>query len=272
MQYVQNDTSVILFQADSVYSDSLAMSAFDSISVQTKTYESLFVTEISKDEFVEKPLSNREQASWVAPILVFGFILLAWGRLFFRRRLEMIFRGIFAKNYANQLIREGNLFNERIGLILFLVYLAMMSMFVYQALPLYNISIDLPPSLVYASILGFFLGLWFLKVFMIKTLSLLFNTDDNSRNILSNMYLYNLFAGIVLLPIVTCMAFANLEIFFYIGLTIIAFIYILRIIRESIIGITLIKFSVFHLILYLCTLEILPMVVLAKILVLNMIL
>ena len=80
------------------------------------------------------------------------------------------------------------------------------------------------------------------------------------------------FAGIALLPIVACMAYAHLETFFYIGLIIIVLIYFFRISREIIIGFTVINFSVLHLILYLCTLEILPMIVLAKILTGNMIL
>jgi hypothetical protein len=201
------------------------------------------------------------------------FILLAWGRLFFRRRLDMIFRAIIAKNYANQLIREGNLFNERIGLILFLNYLAVMAMFVYLSVPLFELqTANIDPGIEYLLIGGAFLIYWFYKAAMVKTLSLLFNTNEHSRELLANMYLFNLFAGIALLPIVSCMAFANTEVFFYIGLIIIILAYTYRMIREAIIGFTVIKFSVFHLILYLCTLEILPMIVLAKIMTRNMIL
>jgi hypothetical protein len=271
MQFIQSDTSAIILRGDSI-SDSLAISPIDSALTRPEAYASLFSSEIGEEEMAEKPLLSPNQPDWVALVLVMGFILLAWGRLFFRRRLEMIFRGVFAKNYANQLVREGNLFNERIGLILFLVYLATISMFVFQALPLYNVHLITPPGLTYTYIFGFFLGLWFLKAFMVKVLSLLFNTNENSRNLLTNMYLFNLFAGIILLPAVTCMAYANLEVFYYISLVIIASIYTLRIIREAIIGFTIIKFSVFHLILYLCTLEILPLIVLAKILTRNMIL
>ena len=73
----------------------------------------------------------------------------------------MIFRAVFAKNYANQLIREGNLFNERIGLVLFLVYLQMISLFVYLSLPIFpSIKPPLEGGLLYLSILGFFLAFW----------------------------------------------------------------------------------------------------------------
>jgi len=272
MQFNQNDTSTFIYQADSTAMDSVLINDIDSMTSVPQAYISIFETEKVAKDLSEKPLSSQHHPFWVPSILVLGFILIAWGRLFFRRRLEMIFRGIFARNIANQVIREGNLFNERIGLILFLVYLLSMAMFIYLALPLFNVNFGLSPGMTYLSIFGFFLSLWIFKVFFIRLLSVLFNTDDHSRNLLANMYLYNLFAGIVLLPATICIAFAELELFFYISLVIIAFIYTLRLIREAIIGITIIKFSVFHLILYLCTLEILPLIVLAKILTRNMIL
>ena len=70
----------------------------------------------------------------------------------------MIFRAVFAKNYANQLIREGNLFNERIALVLFLIYLAVISLFVYLAIPMFEPELSyVPEKLLYPAIIMFFL-------------------------------------------------------------------------------------------------------------------
>ncbi|MEN8225635.1 MAG: DUF4271 domain-containing protein [Bacteroidota bacterium] len=272
MLFNQSDTIAQVFLSDTMDADTLPVNVTDSLSVSPKTYQSLFVSNTTSGDLTEKPLPVQNQAFWVPLILILGFVLLAWSRLYFKRRLGMIFQGVFARNYANQLIREGNLFNERIGLVLFLLYLSTMAMFAYLAIPLFNIRINMPPGLIYISIFAFFLGLWLLKVFMVRILSLLFSTQDHSQSLLTNMYMYNLFAGIILLPAVSCMAFADLEIFFYISLGLIVFTYSLRLIRGVIIGISLIKFSPFHLMLYLCTLEILPLIVLAKILTRNMIL
>jgi len=269
MHFLQNDTSIYQLNSDSTSVDSLALDTNAQVVIQPDAHASLFHTEVGS-ELQERSLHTQDQPFWVSSILVLCFILLAWGRLFYRRRLEMIFRAVFAKNFANQLIREGNLFNERIGPVLFFIYLVVMAMIVFQALPIYDVEIPMPPPLIFLSLMGFFLGLWALKAVVVKLLSLLFNTNENSRELLANMNVYNLFAGIVLLPLVSCMAFAHTDIFFYISLVIIIIIYTLRIIRELFIGITLIKFSVFHLFLYLCTLEILPLIVLAKILTRNM--
>ncbi|NQT78676.1 MAG: DUF4271 domain-containing protein [Bacteroidetes bacterium] len=272
---MQSDTTDINIQTTVVLPDTFLIvpsGSSDSI-VGHEPSDSFFHSVSLKNGLNEIPYPGHDHPAWVAGLIVLCFILLAWGRLFFRHRLGMIFRGVFAKNYANQLIREGNLFNERIALVLFLIYLAMISLFVYLAIPIFEPDLSyIQEDLLYPLIFGFFLGLWFLKVFIVKSLSSLFNTAEHSREMLSNMYLFNLFAGIALLPIVACMAYAHLEIFFYIGLIIIILIYFFRIIREGIIGFTVINFSVLHLILYLCTLEILPMIVLAKIMTGNMIL
>ena len=107
---------------------------------------------------------------------------------------------------------------------------------------------------------------------MVQVLSWMFSTGEHSRDLLMNMHLYNLFTGIVLLPLLPLMAYAQPLVFFYISLIIIGLIYFFRFLRLGFVGIRFEKFSVFHLILYLCTLEILPLIVLAKILTRNMIL
>jgi hypothetical protein len=254
-------------QADSIRVDTIAHQK------TPEAHHSLLKTAVTPEGMIANSRVSQDHPHWVAGILLICFVLLAWGRLFSRRRLDMIFRAVFAKNYANQLIREGNLFNERIGLVLFLIYLMVLSLFVYLAIPLITkATLPLSGGILYLLIIGFFIGLWFLKVIIVKTLSRLFNTSEHSRELLANMYLFNLFAGIILLPLVSCMAFAHLEIFFYISLILIGLIYTFRIFREAIIGFMVIKFSVFHLLLYLCTLEILPLIVLAKILTRNMVL
>ncbi len=258
---------MFIFQTDSIVADTIVQAS------PPEAYQSLIDEGMSIHEMKIENRPVHDHPFWVPGILIICFVLLAWGRLFYRRRLDMIFRAVFAKNYANQLIREGNIFNERIGLVLFLIYLAVISLFVYLSIPIVSeAEIPLSDGWLYSSILVFFMGFWIFKVTLARVLSLLFNTTEYSRELMANMYLFNLFAGIVLLPLVACMAYAQTDIFLYISLLVIALIYILRIMREGIIGFRVINFSVFHLFLYLCTLEILPMIVLAKILIRNMIL
>lgn len=218
-------------------------------------------------------LPERDHPAWLPAMLLLSLILLAWGKFFFRRRLSLILRAVAARNYANQLIREGNIFYERIGLVLFLVYIISMSLFVYLGIPvLAEAGLAIETPIPFLMIVGFFPAFWLLKVLYVHVLSALFKTGSHSGEMLVSMYIYNLFTGIVLLPLLACMAYADARLFFYITLIIIILIYFFRLLRAFVIGIRLTKFSLFHLFLYLCTLEILPMIVLAKIFTRNMIL
>lgn len=218
-------------------------------------------------------LPERDHPAWLPALLLLALILLAWGRFFFRRRLSLILRAVAARNYANQLIREGNIFYERIGLVLFLVYIISLSLFVYLSIPvLADAGLAIKTPIPFLLILGFFPAFWLLKVLYVYVLSALFKTSSHSGEMLVSMFIYNLFTGIVLLPLLACMAYADARMFFYITLIVLALIYFFRFLRAFMIGIRLTKFSVFHLFLYLCTLEILPMIVLAKIFTRNMIL
>lgn len=263
LQYTQNKYTDTIFPGDTS-----VPAGFGNVNHESVLPPSRFLqTEIFSKEPVGAPLTDQVQPLWIPLVLFACLILLAWTRLFFRRRLTMVFSAVSAKNYANQLIRDGNLFNERIGLVLFPVYVAVLSLFIFLSLPLLNLSHEYGSrSTEYLFIAGGVLGLWFLKVTVVKLLSALFNTREHSRELLINMYLFNIFAGMILLPFVCCMAYADNRIFFFSGLVIIILVYMMRLVRMWMIGFGLGKFSGFHLFFYLCTLEILPMIVLAKIL------
>jgi hypothetical protein len=257
------------FLKDTMVVDSTISSAADSISAKITVFPSLLSGKLDVELIKEDPVEVSHNPFWVPMILVLAFIMIAWVKLFFWRRLQMIFKAVFARNFANQLIREGNLFNERPGLVLFIVYLMVMAMLVYQSLPLFHVEPSFPYWILYLLLAGFFVALWFFKLALVKALSVLFNTREHSRMLLANMYLFNIFIGIVLLPLVSIMSFTDPLWALYISLILIAFVYSMRLIRLAMTGRAIIKFSVFHLILYLCTLEILPLIVLAKILTRN---
>ena len=73
--------------------------------------------------------------------------------------------------------------------------------------------------------------------------------------------------GLFMMPIVICLAFArkvNPRLFIVAGGIILATFLCARLVRGLIIGINSVRVSRFYLFLYLCTLEILPLVVLLK--------
>ena len=71
------------------------------------------------------------QPDWMTGILIFCFLLLAWNHVFYPKRLIQVFKAPFSRRFINQLVREGNLFNERIAFTLVIVYGLAFSLLVF---------------------------------------------------------------------------------------------------------------------------------------------
>ena len=114
MQEIQADTSFTAPFSNFQGGDSIA-SVQDSFLAPPVEYSSILNSSAAGSIGEPGLLAGTDQAIWVPFVLIGGFVLFAWARLYYRHRLELIVQGIFAKNFANQLSREGNIFNERIG-------------------------------------------------------------------------------------------------------------------------------------------------------------
>ena len=209
----------------------------------------------------------RPQPDWIAVLLILCFILLAWVQVFDRHRLSQIIRAPFQKRFFNQLIREGNLFAERISLILGIIYFICLILLVYLG---YTMLLGSPPF----NIGGFYFFLaigiclvfyWAVKVFIIRLLGKVFRTSQTTREYMINILVFNLISGLMLLPLLVLIIYLQSIYLLYIGLIITALVILLRFLRGFLIGTTLTKFSYLYLFVYLCSLEILPLIVLLRV-------
>ena len=214
-----------------------------------------------------KVLSKAENrpSDWVFLLIVVAFALLAFVQVFYKRRLKMIFQAVYARHYASQLVREGNIFNERISIFLFLIYLISFSIFIYEALRIFSVNTGFMPDFIfYLKLLGAIFIFWVLKVVIIQLSGIVFTTRQRSSEYLLNIYMINLVIGLFLICILLPMIYLNGKIFFYIGLGFLVIMFFYKLIKGISIGFSYTKFSRFHLFLYLCTLEILPLALLVK--------
>jgi len=91
-----------------------------------------------------------------------------------------------------------------------------------------------------------------------------FKNTETAKEYIQNILIYNLVLGILLLPLLLLIVYTYHELFLYIAGGLVLIMIFLRFMRGVAIGLSDPKFSLFHLFLYLCTLEILPLVVAAK--------
>ncbi|PID93054.1 MAG: hypothetical protein CSA95_08900 [Bacteroidetes bacterium] len=208
---------------------------------------------------------------WTFIILLFLLIGIAISLYHFHRRFYQFIQAFFKYHTLNQLRREGNFMMERLGVTLYTIFLVGISIFTYQAITYFKV-FSLPPghgSVVFLKILVGFLLFFFLKSAIYYLVGWVFNTQKSAYLLILDDYLIKSFNGLILLPILFISTYYPSPTLFYIGLTVLSIIFIYRILRASLINREDSQISLFYLFLYLCSLEVVPVVAIAKTLIGN---
>lgn len=250
----QSDSSTIL--SDGIFSNS-ANTAFIG----------RFITEKDVVTYIPTVYSKNMVAEWITYLILGGFILIAILNFLHRKKLVQFFNATFSRNQANLVIREGNPFRKQITLILTLVYLIAIPLLFYSFVVFYLGSDNLIENEIvfYLELALLFLGLFLYKVLFIQFTANIFQTEKPSYELLVNILIFNLIIGLIILPVITLFIYTQLDILLYISLGIYFIGLLLRQFRQFMVGLSRSIFSVLHLFLYLCTLELIPVIIISKI-------
>lgn len=246
-----HDTTVSMQSMDPLR-DETAASPFTSHRLQAKN---------------DLPVVHRpEHPDWIFAILVTGFLLVAWTTVFYYKRFITALYATFSKRHLSQMAREGNLLRERIAVSLSAVYILTMSLMIYQANEFYFQWHDpvLNGFRLFLIIMLLVVLFWALKLFAMNLLSMVFKTHQSNHEYVVNIVLFSALASLILLPLMVLSIYLNSWTILIICLIINAIIFIIRFIKGMIIGAQLTRFSYLFLFVYLCALELLPLVVILK--------
>jgi hypothetical protein len=203
---------------------------------------------------------------WIAIVLVAGYLLLAFAKYNFPRRLNQLLKACFVPRAVAHLYREGNPFNEQISLALGLIYLLTSSLLIYVAVETFG---SLPSDLIdskwlYFAILAFNTIYWIIKALGNKMLAHIFKTYEATGNYLLNNLLFNLTLGLLLLIALPFVVYTGSIILLKITLVFTALMLFYKVLRGILVGLTIARFPLFYLFLYICTLEVAPLLIAAK--------
>jgi len=229
------------------------------------TEKSIFTASELKTDNIKPALLNNTEYSWLTGILVLSFVIYTITQFLYPKRLKQIFNASFGRRYINQLIRDGGLFEERITIGLLFIFFSTTTTFIFQGIR-FILNIELPyPGLTFFGIFAGLFLFWLFKISLIKFLGFIFKNQSSAfeYNLTSLVYLEVI--GLLLLPLSLPVIFQDPQLFSKIGLIIVLGGLLINLIRGFLVGLYTTKFSLFYLILYLCTLEILPLVVVIKI-------
>jgi len=213
------------------------------------------------------PLAINQQATdWITIVFLACLFIFAWIQTSYSKRLSQIFRAVAQQHHINQLERDGNLFKERIALGLSLNYFMVASIFIFQILHEFgSIPVGFNNLVITGIIFGAILVYQVLKSLAIRVSGVIFNSSESARQYQLIILIFNYIIGIVLLPVVIIAFYWNSVFFLISGLAIISLLILYRLVRGFLTGLNNKSYNLFYLFLYLCTLEILPLLLIYKV-------
>jgi hypothetical protein len=228
---------------------------------------SLFHSE--KKQIVKMPLSNNQhiQSDGFIFLMMLCFLILTIIIFIKNKKITQYFHAFFFPHYTNQIIREGNMLKDFFVYPLIIVYYTILSFIAIKALHFF---IKIEPTLrnVFYCLLVF-LCLYVFKMFMIFFVKKTFKTSNETFDYLTNNTLFQIIESFLLFPAVFLLYFLwapITEVFFFIILVIIILIFIYRTIRSFLAAKSSEQYNLFYFILYLCTVEFLPIIITVKLL------
>jgi len=265
---VKSDSNTIIHFSDAGI-DEFADSSIVSDRIDTikeTSRPSLFTIQKTTSDKIEPTEHSFVSHDWITIHLLICIGLIAWIQIYYRNRLKQIFKAFVGARYLNQLSRDGNIFRERIAIPLLVIYFVSFSLLIYliftevleKSLP------DISELKLFSGIMLIIILLFFIKNVVITFIGNVFrNYLILSEYILTN-FIFNLTIGLILIPVLIFSVYMHSKEMVYTGLILWVLVFLYRIIRELFIGLSYQNFSLFYRILYLCTLEIVPLLVLTK--------
>lgn len=213
---------------------------------------------------------NDTSNNWIFWLIFGSIALLCYARMRYRKQFELFLSSVFHYNLLLKTIRNTGESSNQLSAILQVLFTLNTSLFIYQTALYFN-PLHIPGlqniALVCAGAVFLFL-LYGAKSLVLRGLGTVYMQSDFVHEYLFNVQVCNRALGIFLFPVIICFAFVQPHIISHstimtIGFILIGCFYALRIIRGVIMSVKS-GISPLYVLLMVCTLEFLPLLLLAK--------
>lgn len=246
-----------------LYKDSSQSSALD----ETTDKQISFFQETP---FQSKSLVTHERTEilhdWILLVFLICFSILSWIMVSYRKRFNQVVKSTYSKQQLGFLLREGGGSYDLINLSLGFVFINVLALLMFRAAEtITGSSWPAGSRLPFYLLVGGGIISWLLiRLVLIRMLGWTFKNFEITSQYLMNSMAFHFIMGIILLPLLVISAYTFIPAFIYLSLGIAGILFILRLFRGIIIGLSDTNFSIFYLFFYLCTVEILPILVIVK--------
>lgn len=203
---------------------------------------------------------------WMLAMILILWVLFASVRVGFLKYLGQLFTGLVKFSTATRLYEQRGYSIKYGALRLNLIFLLTLPLSVFQIARFFGINLPgFPDILFYFALLLIINGFLFVRILLYRLVGSIVMLKEQTDESVFNIMLYYKALGLFLLPIVTIHAVVAATNFITIWIMagVIAIMYVAALIRSIYTG-NRKGISIFYLILYLCTLEILPLLLIFK--------
>jgi len=214
---------------------------------------------------VERNVTNYD---WLTGLFILCLLILTWIRYEGGKRISQLFKAVWARHNLNQLLRDGNVISERITPGLMFIYIISISTLIINLIDPFSLNIPGADNLflIFCFIAGVILILWLIKLMTIKLVGTIFKTKNETSDYLVTNIIFNITTGLTAMPFVLAGHYSESKIIIMIALFIFIVGYLLKMVRSIFVGLSAQTFPVVYLFLYFCSLEIIPILVIYKLL------
>jgi hypothetical protein len=202
---------------------------------------------------------------WPSYIICFGFVLLLFAYLAIFKKFGLLVKSCFSLQASRTLQREEFRISSKESLFMSAIYLFGLSFIVYRFDSVINFFPFFEDQLIkFSIIISVALGIYILKLFFLWLSGFLLNQEKVIDEYRYNVFTTSFVVGILLLIVSAFLEFVQINdmLLILFGFFLFFFFYFFRVFKGFLIAREIRNFTGFQLFVYLCGLEILPVVVL----------
>lgn len=205
---------------------------------------------------------------WPFVVTLFLVSAILYTRAMNANNWTLVLRSIFSPRAVQQLIREENTMDNTFSGILVLTFFFSLALFFYNVNDVFEITNSVYPLLTYFLLLTVLFLIYLIKILSLFLVQLIFETNELFEEYLVSLMNINIVLGTFLIPLNVMIVYGvglPKEVLIYVGITLVAGSFVIRYSRLFEMGIRN-GMKAYNIILYLCTLEIIPIVLFIKLL------
>ncbi len=221
----------------------------------------------TKKSLLREGHSRQTRDQWVIVVIIGLLFYTAILNRIMSKDFESVWQSFYDKRVLGQVSKEDSIINSWTFIGLFLLFGLTFGLFLYQLALHYHVYYSISGVRLFVSLSLIILILFAVKFLIVKFLGFVFNINRLVSEYLSVLYLSYFNIAFVFLPVIVCFSMLADELIPYVlavAIISIVIIFIWQYLRSSVNIISNIQFHKFYLFVYLCALEICPILILIK--------